>query len=174
MKSKIIPTKTETVLKPDAFLVSKTDTKGKITYANRNFLDIAGYAEVELFGQQHNIVRHPDMPRGIFALLWETLKNGSEFNAYVKNLRKDGGFYWVFANISPNLSARGNTEGYYSVRRKPSSEAIKSISTLYQTMLAAEQKVGTKRAITASTAVLNTWLKQTTGETEYATYILSL
>ena len=174
MKANISPTNIETVVKEDDFLVSKTDIKGRITYANRNFLTIAGYSEAQVLGKQHNIVRHPDMPRGIFALLWETLQNGCEFNGYVKNLRQDGGFYWVFANISLNLSAQGVTKGFCSVRRKPKPEAVDSITALYQAMLAEEKKVGPKRAITASSAVLKNWLKGKTGGDDYATFVLTL
>lgn len=102
MKTKITPTRSEVRLADDEFIVSKTDPKGRITYANRTFMKISGFAEPELLGIQHNVVRHPDMPRAVFKLLWETLERGEEFFGYVKNLCRDGSFYWVLANITPD------------------------------------------------------------------------
>ena len=102
------------------FLVSKTDTKGKILYCNDEFVAISGYSERELLGKPHSIVRHPDMPRTIFKYLWDTLAQGKEVNAYVKNMAKDGSYYWVFANVCPSSSANGQIVAYNSVRRCPS------------------------------------------------------
>lgn len=156
----------------DAFIVTKTDTKGRITYANRLFLEISGYTETELLGRQHNIVRHPDMPRAIFHQLWETLKSGEEFNGLIKNLCKDGCFYWVMANITPSLSPEGELLGYYSVRRKASIETIETMQNLYADMLAVETKQNTKEAINASTEFLNTWLSSF--GMDYDQYVLTL
>jgi PAS domain S-box-containing protein len=153
MKYKITPTNIETKLNEDDFIVSKTNSKGIITYCNQIFIKISGYSEQELIGKQHNIIRHPDMPRAAFYLLWETIKKGDEFFAYVKNMRKDGGFYWVYANVTPRLPIAANL-GYYSVRRKPSQQAIDAISPIYAAMLAEEKRVGPKDAIEASTALL--------------------
>ncbi len=154
MKQRIAPTDKEWFLPEGETIISKTDTKGRITYGNGILLEITGFSEAELLGKQHNIVRHPDMPRGVFHLLWETVKAGEEFNGYVKNLRKDGGFYWVFANVTPSYNSRGELVGYYSVRRKPSAAALKSIQPVYQQMLAAERAATTKEAISASRNVL--------------------
>lgn len=159
MKSKITPTNIETKLADGDFIVSKTDSKGIITYCNQIFIEMSGYSEQELIGKQHNIIRHPDMPRAAFYLLWETVKKGDEFFAYVKNLRKDGGFYWVYANITARLPVEANL-GYYSVRRKPSKEAIDAITPIYAAMLAEEKRVGPKDAITASAAILQSKLDE--------------
>ena len=103
----------ERVMREDDFLVSKTDLKGRITYGNRIFIEFSGYSEAELLGAQHNIVRHPDMPRGVFKFLWDTLQAKQECFAYVKNRSKDGGFYWVFANVTPSYAADGKVDGYF-------------------------------------------------------------
>src|SRR5664279_5260004 len=132
MSSRPQPTQQEKVLGDDDFIVSKTDLKGLITYGNRIFIGISGYSELELLGAPHNILRHPDMPRVVFKLLWDTIQAKQEICAYVKNLAKDGCFYWVFANVTPSFDANGNLIGYYSVRRKPRPEAIQAISPLYQ------------------------------------------
>ncbi|MFK5893230.1 MAG: PAS domain-containing protein [Pseudomonadota bacterium] len=153
MKSKITPTNIETKLNDNDFIVSKTNSKGIITYCNQIFIQMSGYSEQELIGKQHNIIRHPDMPRAAFHILWQTIQKGEEFFAYVKNLRKDGGFYWVHANVTARLPFEKNL-GYHSVRRKPSQQAIDAIIPIYAEMLAEEKRVGAKDAIAASTAIL--------------------
>lgn len=155
MKQKhIVPTDRERVMREDDFIVSKTDLTGRITYGNRIFIEFSGYSEAELIGSQHNIIRHPDMPRGVFQLLWDTISQGNELFAYVKNMSRDGGFYWVFANATPSYDKNGNMVGYYSVRRKPNPKAVEVVSGLYKVMLEAEQKAGPKDAIAASTKIL--------------------
>ena len=126
----------------DAFLVSKTDTKGKITYCNIPFAQIVGAKGNELIGKPHNIVRHPDMPRIVFKILWEYVKNKKEVFAYVKNKSLDGSFYWVFANVTASLDQSGNIIGYYSVRRKPNPKALEVIIPLYRQLLEAEKSGG--------------------------------
>ncbi|MDP1831025.1 MAG: PAS domain-containing protein [Geothrix sp.] len=161
MSIRPIPTQHEKVLGEDDFIVSKTDLKGIITYGNRIFIEISGYTEPELLGAPHSILRHPDMPRAVFKLLWDSIQARKEINAYVKNLAKDGSFYWVFANVTPSLDAAGNPIGYYSVRRKPRPEAIQAVGSLYQAMLAAERKAGDGQAgMKASTAILHQALEQ--------------
>ena len=150
MKPKIRALQQETKLKRDDFIVSKTDTKGIVTYANQEFIRISGYSEVELLGKQHNLVRHPDMPRGVFKLLWDTLAQEQEIFAFVKNLAKDGSFYWVFANVTPSYNTQGQVDGYFSVRRQPNREAINIVSGLYSQMLEIENRVGPKEACQAS------------------------
>ena len=154
MKNKITPNNRERVMREDDFIVSKTDLKGRITYCNRIFIEFSGYAEDELIGAQHNIIRHPDMPRGVFKLLWDTIASGKECFAYVKNLSKDGGFYWVMANVTPSYDASGNIISYLSVRRKPRDSGVKVATELYRTMLEAEARAGAKNAIQASTEIL--------------------
>lgn len=160
MKRNIIPTQVERVMREDDFIVSMTDLKGRITYGNRIFIEFSGYSEQELLGAQHNIVRHPDMPRAVFKLLWDKIQNKEECFAYVKNMSKDGGFYWVFANVTPTFDPQGNVTGYFSVRRKPRQSGIAAVTPLYAAMLEAERKAGPARAIEASTQILQNALKE--------------
>jgi len=154
MKNKVTPTAVERVMREDDFIVSKTDLKGRITYGNRIFMEFSGYAEAELLGTQHNIIRHPDMPRAVFKLLWDTIQSGSECFAYVKNMAKDGSFYWVFANITPSYDQANKMTGFLSVRRKPKAESVRIISEIYKTMLDKENRAGAKDAMAVSTAYL--------------------
>ena len=160
MKRKITPTDVEKVMRDDDFIVSKTDPTGRITYGNRIFIELSGYTEAELLGSQHNIIRHPDMPRAVFRLLWSKIQDKQECNAYVKNMAKDGSFYWVFANITPDLDANGRITGYFSVRRKPKAAAVTRVAELYRAMLAAERAAGPKDAIQASTRILEALLTE--------------
>jgi PAS domain S-box-containing protein len=162
----------ERVMREDDFLVSKTDLKGRITYGNRIFIEYSGYSEAELLGTQHNIIRHPDMPRGVFKFLWDTLQNRQECFAYVKNRSKDGGYYWVFANVTPSFGADGSLAGYFSVRRKPRSSGIAAVTGLYRQMLEAEQRAGSRDACDASLALLNNALAQ--HGVSYESFILSI
>ncbi|MBK6744027.1 MAG: PAS domain-containing protein [Hydrogenophilales bacterium] len=156
----IKPTTVEKVMREDDFIVSKTDLKGRITYGNRIFIEYSGYSASELLGAQHNIIRHPDMPRAVFKLLWDTIQARQECFAYVKNMAKDGSFYWVFANITPSFDASGNPLGYYSVRRKPKASAVKTMSDLYRAMLDAEARAGARDAMAASGKLLTDLLQE--------------
>ncbi len=133
------------------FIVSKTDTKGRLTYVNKIFIDLAEYTEEELLGKPHNIVRHPDMPKTIFKLLWERIQNKQEIFAYVVNKTKNGNDYWVYANVTASLDENGNIVGYYSVRRKPNADALATIKPLYAQILQAEKSGG----IAAGEKILN-------------------
>jgi len=124
------------------FLVSKTDLKGRITYCNKLFMKVAGYSESELLGKPHNIVRHPDMPRIIFKLLWDRIQSKKEIFAYVKNKTKNGGYYWVYANVTASVDDRGNIIGYYSVRRKVNEQVLPTIQELYAKLLQEESRGG--------------------------------
>ncbi len=161
MKRGIAPTTVERMMREDDFIVSKTSAKGIITYGNPIFIEFSGYSEAELLGSQHNIIRHPDMPRAAFKLAWDTIQSGQEFFGYVKNLAKDGSFYWVFTHISPDFDQRRNIVGYTSVRRCPQRSALAKIEPVYQQMLAAERAAGARDAIAAGTQVLLDLLKQT-------------
>lgn len=154
MKRNITPTTVERVMREDDFIVSMTDLKGRITYGNRIFIEFSGYSEEELLGTQHNIIRHPDMPRAVFKLLWDKIQNKEECFAYVKNMSKDGGFYWVFTNVTPTFDSAGNINGYFSVRRKPKRSGIDTVTPLYAAMLEAERQAGPANAIEASTKLL--------------------
>ena len=172
MKYKVTPTQKELVMREDDFIISKTDLKGRITYCNRIFIEFAGYTESELLGAPHNIVRHPDMPRGVFKLLWESLEGRNEIFAYVKNMPKVGDYYWVLANVTPNLDVQGNCEGYFSARRKPSRGAVTAVSDLYREMLNEEQRAGPRDACAASVSLLQNVLKQK--GVSYEQFVLSL
>ena len=172
MKAKIAPTDVEHCLKDGDFIVSKTDEKGRITYCNRIFMDIAEYSEKELLDIQHNVVRHPDMPRAVFKLMWDTIQQGREFFGYVKNMTKSGDYYWVFATVAPVYDAQQKVCGYYSVRRKPRREAVDKVIPLYRQMLDAEKKAGAKDAIPAATRIL-TDLLEAQGQ-NYEQFVLSL
>lgn len=120
----------EVELKDEDFLISRTDLQGKITYANPGFIKISGFSRDELFGENHNLVRHPDMPPAAFADLWESLKQGKLWTGIIKNRRKDGGFYWVRANVSPCYQG-GELVGYTSVRTKASRSEIQMAMSIY-------------------------------------------
>ncbi len=138
------------------FIVSKTDLKGKITYGNALFIKLSGYTEEELLGAPHSILRHPDMPKAVFKLLWDTIAAGNEIFAYVKNLVKDGSYYWVEAQVTPSFDDNGTIIAYHSVRRKPSSKTINMIAQVYSQMLSIEGKSG----VEASAKYLFDLLKQ--------------
>ncbi len=123
-------------------IVSKTDLKGKIIYGNMEFIEYSGYNESELLGKSHNIIRHPDMPAVVFKMLWESLKAGNEMVAYVKNLSKDGGCYWVLAFVTPSFNEKGEIVGYHSTRVKSTDKAITAISALYKELLGIEKEAG--------------------------------
>lgn len=144
----------ERTFERDQIIVSKTDLKGRIIYANEVFIDLAGYTEAELLGQPHSIIRHPDMPRCVFKLLWETLEAGKEIFAYVKNRSKNGDHYWVLAHVTPTFDSNGRIVSYHSNRRSPRREAVAKAEALYRELLAIEQaapdrKVGMERAFAA-------------------------
>ncbi len=134
------PTGTEQFFDTSEIIVSKTDCNGRITYANDVFLRVSGYSEEELFYKAHSIIRHPDMPRAVFQLLWDTIEAGNEIFAYVNNLCKNGDHYWVFAHVTPSFDTSGQLVGYHSSRRVPNREAVKTIAALYQEMLAEEER----------------------------------
>ncbi|WP_297440256.1 PAS domain-containing protein [Sulfurimonas sp.] len=143
-------------MKPDDFIISKTDTKGRLTYVNKIFMTMAEYSEEELLGKPHNIVRHPEMPKTVFKLLWSRIQNKEEIFAFVVNKTKKGNEYWVLANVTTSVDERGNIIGFYSVRRKPSDNALNIIKPLYAKMLQAERSGG----IAAGEKVLNDALFQ--------------
>ena len=121
-------------LKSDDFLVSQTDEKGIIIFANDDFCKIAGYSLDELVGKPHNIVRHPDMPKAAFKDLWETVKSGKTWNGYVKNKTKDDGYYWVYATVYPTYNKASNKMTYMSCRRMPSAQEIQEAQELYKSL----------------------------------------
>lgn len=129
------PTQVERFFKESELIVSKTDLTGKLTYVNRTFMAIADYGESELLGQPHSIIRHPDMPRAIFQLLWDRLKDRQEVFAYVKNMARNGDHYWVLAHVTPSFTPGGEAVGYHSNRRVPDRGVLsETIIPLYRSL----------------------------------------
>lgn len=128
----------ETEVPADELIISRTDFTGKITYVNETFAEISGYAPQELIGQPHNVIRHPDMPKSAFSDLWATVERGDTWEGYVKNLRKDGGYYWVFARVS-TVKKNGKAIEYKSVREPVSREKKIEIQNLYDKLRAEEE-----------------------------------
>jgi len=134
----VLVTDVETPFPTGELIVSRTDPGGTITMANQAFVLMSGYTIDELMGQPHHILRHPHMPKAAFKDLWDTVEAGKKWNGYVKNLRKDGGFYWVYATIVPNVR-NGTITGYTSVRREPSRRKVEESQALYRKLLAEEE-----------------------------------
>lgn len=156
-----MPTGVEKTFRPDQIIVSKTDPQGRLTYVNRLFVDISGYPEEDLLGRPHNVIRHPDMPRSVFRLLWERIASGEEIFAYVVNLSADGGHYWVLAHVTPTRDGAGTIVGYHSNRRTPSAVALGPVRALYADLLAAERAAGgTTEAVAAGDALLRARLAE--------------
>lgn len=141
MSRQIIPSGRELQFPASELIVSKTDLKGRMTYVNRLFCKLAGYSEAALLGQPHSIVRHPDMPRSVFKLLWEAIEARREIFAYVKNMSANGDHYWVFAHVTPSFGANGAITGYHSNRRAPDRGIVQTtIAPLYAEILAIERR----------------------------------
>lgn len=115
-------------------IVSYTDIHGILLHANKAFVDISGYAKDELIGQPQNILRHPDMPKAAFKDMWDNIQSGKSWNGYVKNLCKNGNYYWVYATVVPSFNPEGEIIAYTSIRRMPSREKIQEAIDLYKTM----------------------------------------
>jgi len=162
------PTGKEIKLSKKRIIVSKTDMKGIILYANDYFSEVSGYSEVELIGQPHSIVRHPDMPKAVFYLLWETIKKGQNITAVVKNMAKNGDHYWVVTDFEISRDSMGNIYQYIAYRRAVPRQVLAEIEPLYAKMLEIEKVHGMK----ASVEYLNTYLHEK-GMT-YNTYISEL
>ena len=167
------PTGREITFDDVELIVSKTDLAGVITYANDVFLRVAGYTEEEVLGKPHNLIRHPDMPRCVFKLLWETLKSGEEIFAYVVNLAKSGDHYWVFAHVTPSLDVHGAHVGYHSSRRVPYPDALPKVQALYKTLRDIERaQPDAPTALAASTRALNELLASQ--KTDYSRFVFQL
>lgn len=136
----MVPTGVERTFGDDELIVSKTDPKGIITYANRTFQRISGFTEAELVGKPHNVIRHPDMPRCVFKLMWEQIAAGRELFAYVVNLAADGAHYWVYAHVTPTFGPNGAIVGYHSNRRRPDRAAVETAAQLYRELLEEERR----------------------------------
>ena len=152
----VAPTGEARTFAPDELIVSKTDLRGVVTYANDVFLRVSRYELDEVIGRPHNLIRHPEMPRAVFALLWQTLSEGRELFAYIDNLASDGAHYWVLAHVTPSYSADGTVIGYHSNRRRPSPGAIRTVAPLYRRLVEEERRHPTaKAAVAASSRLLD-------------------
>lgn len=155
------PTGVERTFDDDQIIVSKTDTRGFLTYVNELFVEISAYPEQDLIGRPHNLIRHPDMPRCVFKLLWDTITTGTELFAYIVNLAADGAHYWVLAHVTPTFGPNGDILGYHSNRRTASRSALDRIEPLYETLLAEERRHShAPSAIEASYSLLNRTLDE--------------
>ncbi|MNJ95874.1 Aerotaxis receptor [compost metagenome] len=153
MRTNLPVTSKEYFLQDGSSLVSKTDTKGRITYVNPAFMEASGFQEEELIGKPHNLIRHPDMPEEAFGDMWQTLKAGLPWTGMVKNRRKNGDFYWVNANVTP---VRENNEivAFMSVRSKPSREQVEGAGAIYARFKADQAKgLAIKRGAVVSTGI---------------------
>ncbi|MFD2261990.1 PAS domain-containing protein [Lacibacterium aquatile] len=163
----------ERTFAPDDIIVTKTDLGGRITYANDVFLSISALTEEQALGQPHSLIRHPHMPKCVFRLLWETIKDGREIFAYVLNRATTGDHYWVLAHVTPTFDAKGAVTGYHSNRRVPKPEVISGlIKPLYDQLYQIEQSHGGGPAsIQHSMAVLNDTVRQKASD--YESFIFS-
>jgi len=163
--TKPTPINEEIKLNPKRYIVSETDAKGKITYCNDYFMEVSGYNEEELIGKAHNIVRHPDMPKVVFKLLWETISAGKNINALIKNLAKDGRYYWIFTEFEIRKNtATGEIIGYHAARKSISKHVIEVIADLYAELLEIEKIDGIE---VAQTYLVN-FLKEKGDDIEFA------
>ncbi len=162
---KPMPKDEEIVLDPKRYIVSETDEKGKITFCNDYFMEVSGYSEEELIGKPHSIVRHPDMPKVVFKLLWETISAGKNINAVVKNLAKDGRYYWIFTEFEIRKDTdTGKIIGYHASRKTISPHVIEIIANLYAELLKVEKSNG----VEASQIYLINFLKEKGDDIEFA------
>jgi PAS domain S-box-containing protein len=146
-RKKPFPVDKEINLDPTKTIMSKTDTRGIIEYANEYFMEISGYEEFELMGRPHNIIRHPDMPKTIFKLMWDSIEKGQNIHAFVKNMAKDGRYYWVLTNFEIKKDAEGNVISYYARRKAAPRNAIYEIDRLYYILKSIENKQDMQTAL---------------------------
>jgi PAS domain S-box-containing protein len=172
-RMKIKPTGVERKLAEEDIIVSKTDPTGRITYVNQTLLEISDFTEEDLIGQQHSIVRHPQMPRCVFKLMWETIQSGQEIFAYVVNLTKFGDHYWVFAHVTPTFDLDGSIIGFHSNRRSPDRKGVQSAEALYKILLEEEQRhTDRRKGMLSATELLQSMLADK--GTEYDQFVMSL
>ncbi|MGE3334865.1 MAG: PAS domain-containing protein [Rhodospirillaceae bacterium] len=158
----------------DDLIVSKTDLKGRITYANRLFMELADLDQAGCIGAPHNVVRHADMPRSVFHLLWDTIEKGQEIFAYVKNRSQNGDYYWVYAHVTPTFDSAGKIGGYHSTRRSPDRDVLQSkIFPLYEKLLIAERSAADRKNGQREGVALLTQILKAEGKS-YDEYVLTL
>lgn len=172
-KPRPVPLDKEIHFSVNDIIVSKTDLKGRIIYANDIFCHVAEMSTDQVIGQPHNIIRHPDMPRVIFKLLWETLQKGNEIFAYVKNMSATGKYYWVLAHVTPTLDNTKKIIGFHSNRRAPNKASIYEVSSLYKDLKTIEsQHANPKQGLDASLRFLEE--KLLSAEQSYEEFIWSM
>jgi PAS domain S-box-containing protein len=163
--SRPTPIDEEIILDSKRYIVSETDAKGKITFCNDYFLEVSGYSRDELIGKSHNIVRHPDMPKVVFKLLWETISKGKNINAVVKNMAKDGRYYWIFTEFESRVDTdTGEIIGYHAARKSISKHVLEIIESLYAKLLEIENSDG----VDASQEYLVSFLKEHGDDIEFS------
>ncbi|MCX6052817.1 MAG: PAS domain-containing protein [Campylobacterales bacterium] len=119
-----------------SMIISQTDLKGIITFANRKFCEVSGYKASDLIGKSHNVIRHPDMPKEVFTKMWEMISSGQGWTGIIKNLRSDGRYYWVDTEILPVHNNKGELTGYIAARKAAAIKDIQENETLYKNMIA--------------------------------------
>ncbi len=158
----VVPTGVERQFGTEEIIVSKTDLKGHLTYANDVFIRVSGYEEHELIGRPHSLIRHPDMPRAVFKLLWDTVESGREIFAYVNNMSRNGDHYWVLAHVTPSFDGDGRIIGYHSNRRVPDRRVLDKIVPMYDMLRSTERRhADRKDGLVASVAMLEGMLAKT-------------
>ena len=174
MSAKVTPTGKELFFDSDEIIVSKTDLKGRITYANDVFIRLAGYSEKEILGAPHSLIRHPDMPRCVFKLLWDTIQSKEEIFAYVINMAKSGDHYWVLAHVTPSFDEAGEITSYNSNRRVPRREVLDDvIIPLYKSLLEEENRHSSRKDGMQSSYDMLVGILEEKG-VEYDEFVLSL
>jgi PAS domain S-box-containing protein len=134
------PTGRESPFEEHEIIVTKTDLKGRLTYANEVFLRVSRLTLKEAIGAPHSLIRHPDMPRCVFKLLWDTIQAKQEIFAYVVNMASNGDHYWVLAHVTPTFGPEGEIIGYHSNRRKPEAKALAEIIPFYRGLREQEER----------------------------------
>lgn len=168
MAKRPTPIDEEVVWDKSKIIKSKTDSKGIISYVNNVFVDVCGYSKEELLGKPHNIIRHPDMPKVIFKVLWENLQKGLNFNAIVKNLAKSGKYYWIITNFDIFKTPNGIPSDFLGVRNSVPNEVVEEVAPLYEELLKVEKEKGVEE----SEKLLHELLKDKGGD--YTTYVKNI
>jgi aerotaxis receptor len=162
----------ELELSADQLIITKSDPTGKIIYCNQDFIELSGYSERELIGQPHSLLRHKEMPAGIFYLLWHTLKQKKEFNGFIQSRCKNGDSYWAFTNISPVYSLNNQLLGYTGAQRQPNPAATTLFSMYYEQMLEEEGSNPTEQDAKKSLQLLTDLVSATGDDYEASVFKL--
>jgi len=142
-----LPIDEEIKLNSKKIIVSKTDKNGKILYVNDYFCKVAGYEANEVIGASHNILRHPDMPKAVFYLMWRTIQSGGNITAVIKNISKSGKYYWVTTDFENHRDMRGEIDSYIAFRRPASRKVVDAVEELYSSLLDIEKRHGMEASL---------------------------